>query len=260
MKRRHITVDLSNFPSIFHSFIKDGTIYDSSSSPEAKVYFLDTGVGAYLKTAPKGSLEQEAQMTAYFHGKGLGPEVLAYEQGERDWLMTRALPGEDLLNEGYLADPKRVCDTAAQLLRQLHDIDCRDCPADRTASYIARAKENYRSGRYDASLFPDNWGYRSVEEAFHTVEQIAPALRSDVLIHGDYCLPNIMMDAWTFSGFIDLGSSGRGDRHIDLFWGIWSLGFNLKTDAYRERFLDAYGREKIQPELLAAIGAFEVFG
>ncbi len=50
-----------------------------------------------------------------------------------------------------------------------------------------------------------------------------------------------------------------GDRHVDLFWGVWSLQFNLKTDAYRERFLDAYGREKVQPELLRIVAAAEVF-
>ena len=64
---------------------------------------------------------------------------------------------------------------------------------------------------------------------------------------------------WKLSGFIDLDCAGLGDRHIDLFWGIWSLGFNLKTDKYRERFLDAYGRDRVNPELLNAIGAFEVF-
>ena len=45
-----------------------------------------------------------------------------------------------------------------------------------------------------------------------------------------------------------------------VFWGCWSLGFNLKTDVYRDRFLDCYGRDRFEPEILNAIGAFEVFG
>ena len=73
-------------------------------------------------------------------------------------------------------------------------------------------------------------------------------------------MPNIIFDDWHFSGFIDLGNSGVSDRHIDLFWGAWSLGFNLGTDKWRSRFLDAYGRDKIDEELLEAIGAFEAFG
>ena len=79
------------------------------------------------------------------------------------------------------------------------------------------------------------------------------------MIHGDYCLPNLLLEDWRFSGFIDLGNAGIGDRHMDLFWGAWSLRFNLKTDAWCRRFLDAYGRDQIDPELLRSIAAFEVF-
>jgi kanamycin kinase len=79
-------------------------------------------------------------------------------------------------------------------------------------------------------------------------------------LHGDYCLPNIILDDWQFSGFIDLDNSGVGDRHVDLFWATWTLFFNLKTDKYRERFIDAYGREKVDEDMLRAIAAIEVFG
>ena len=53
--------------------------------------------------------------------------------------------------------------------------------------------------------------------------------------------------------------AGVGDRHVDIFWGRWTLNFNLKTDAYCNRFLDAYGRENIEPELLRTVAACEVF-
>ena len=69
----------------------------------------------------------------------------------------------------------------------------------------------------------------------------------------------ILLQDWCLAGFIDLGSGGAGDRHIDLFWGVWSLFFNLKTDAWGERFLDVYGRDRIDKDILGAIGAFEVF-
>ena len=69
-----------------------------------------------------------------------------------------------------------------------------------------------------------------------------------------------MLDNWNFSGFIDLGNGGVGERHVDLFWGAWTLNFNLGTDEYRARFLDAYGRDKIDEEKLRVIAAAEVFG
>ena len=51
-----------------------------------------------------------------------------------------------------------------------------------------------------------------------------------------------------------------GERHIDLYWGAWSLQFNLKTDAYRQRFFDAYGRDLVNEEILRVIAAAETFG
>ena len=85
-------------------------------------------------------------------------------------------------------------------------------------------------------------------------------LKTDTLLRGDYCLPNVIFDDWRFSGFIDLDNSGVGDRHVDLFWGAWTLWFNLKTDNYRDRFFDAYGRDKVDEDMLRIVAACEVFG
>ena len=57
MERTPIAIDLGDFPQIFHGILKDTPIYDSSCSPDARVYFLDREDGLFLKSAPKGSLE-----------------------------------------------------------------------------------------------------------------------------------------------------------------------------------------------------------
>ncbi|MFK5291701.1 aminoglycoside 3'-phosphotransferase, partial [Lactococcus lactis] len=54
--------------------------------------------------------------------------------------------------------------------------------------------------------------------------------------------------------------AGVGDRHIDLFWGAWTLNFNIGTDQYRDRFFDAYGRDRIDVDRLKLVGCCEVFG
>ena len=260
MKCTPIQPDLSQFPAEFHSLLTS-PVFDSSCSPEARVCYIHKDQGYFLKSAPAGSLRKEAAMDRFFCEKGMGPQVLSYFTTDRDWLLTLRVAGEDCLHAQYLSDPQRLCDTTALLLRQLHETPIEGCPVpNRTADYIATAMENYRTGHYDATLFPDNWGYASAEEAIAVVWEFAPALQSDTLLHGDYCLPNILLQDWKRSGFIDLGSGGVGDRHIDLFWGVWSLFFNLKTDAWCDRFLDVYGRDKIDKDILGAIGAFEVFG
>lgn len=260
MKRTQIHPSVEEFPEVFHALLRGGDVYDSSCSADARVYFIHRDGGFYLKSAPSGALETEASMTAYFHTKGLSAEVLDYHRDSRDWLLTRAVPGEDCIFPAYMEDPKRLSETLGLLLRKLHSLPTADCPIDRTASYIAGARRMYESKYYDTSLYPDNWGYHSPEDAWKVIEANAHLLKKDVLLHGDYCLPNIMLDNWRFSGFIDLGSSGIGDRHIDLFWGTWTLWFNLKTNTYRDRFLDAYGREDVEEEMFRIIAAFECFG
>ena len=260
MKRTPIILDREDIPRQFHPFLEGAALFDSSCSPIARVYFLDKGPGFFLKSAPKGSLQKEAAMTRFFHEKGLGAEVLAYESLEKDWMLSVRVPGEDCLDPLYLNDPQRLCDTTATLLRRLHGMDLSGCPVHRTADYLATARRNFLAQRYDTSLFPDNWGYASAEEAWQEVERNGKYLASDTLLHGDYCLPNIMLNTWEFSGFIDLDAGGIGDKHIDLFWGMWSLQFNLKTDRYRDRFLDVYGREGINEDTFRTVAACEVYG
>lgn len=258
MKRTPIEPDFNAIPEVFHPLLTKSTVYDSSCSQGARVYYLDSDGGFFLKRAP--SLQAEAEMTAYFHRKGLGPEVLCYLSQEQDWLLTRQIPGEDCTHPNYLADPKRLCDTTAALLRQLHQEDASHCPVvNRNAVYLRTAEEGYLAGGYDPNLFPGHWGFSCAQEAWDTVTAYGHLLQTNALLHGDYCLPNLLLDNWRFSGFIDLGGSGIGDRHIDIFWGMWTLFFNLKTEAYCHRFLDAYGRDQIQPELLRTVAALEVF-
>lgn len=261
MNRTRIYPDPELFPPFIRPLLLSVPVYDSSSSPEARVYFIDSGEGCYLKSASAGALAKEADMTRYMHRKGLGAEVLAYLSGERDWLLTARLPGEDCTHPACLENPRLLCDKMAEALRLLHDADFAGCPVpNRTADYLEAVQKGYLCGRFDLSLFPpDNMGFSSPDEAWAFVLEHRESFEADTLIHGDYCLPNIILKDGKLSGFIDLGCGGVGDRHIDLFWGAWTLFFNLKTDRYRERFFDAYGRDRIDPDRIRAVAAAELF-
>ncbi len=261
MKRLRISPELSAFPPEFLPLLTNADVYDNSCSRSARVYFIDRADGYYLKSAPSGQLAREATMTAYFYRQGLGAEVLLYlPSAERDWLLTRRLPGEDATHARYIGDPARLAVLIGERLRALHERKPIECPgADYLKEYLALSERHYQTGAYDTSHFPDNFGYRSAAEAWNMLEKGKVLLCADTLIHGDYCLPNILLDDWHFSGFIDLGRSGIADRHIDLFWGIWSLSFNLGTYDYADRFLDAYGRDAVEPEKLRIVAAAEVF-
>lgn len=258
MKRTLLHTPPEGLPQNILDFIGSSSIYDSSCSREARVYFIDRDGGFYLKKSPKSTLSLEAKMTEYFHSKGLGTEVISYISDDCDYMLTRRIAGEDCTHKCYLDDPCRLCDTLATRLRMLHETDFTDCPVtDRMGAYLALAEKNFQNGLFDLSYFQEA---QSAQEAYAVLQNGKSALKNEVLIHGDYCLPNVMLDAWSFSGFIDVGNGGVGDRHVDLFWGAWTLNFNLGTDKYRERFLDAYGRDKVDTDKLRIIAAAEVFG
>jgi len=62
----------------------------------------------------------------------------------------------------------------------------------------------------------------------------------NVLTHGDYCLPNVLVAGGKLSGLIDVGQAGLGDPRVDLAAGVWTLQYNFGPGHARE-FLDAYG-------------------
>lgn len=79
-----------------------------------------------------------------------------------------------------------------------------------------------------------------------------------ILIHGDFCLPNVLVvDAGRAQGtppnagraqgacpklsaLIDVGQAGLGDARDDLAAGVWTLQYNYGPGLARE-FLEAYG-------------------
>lgn len=260
MERKKISLCLDQIPEQFRDILLGAPVYDSSCSPSAQVYYIEKGDGLFLKTAEKGMLEREARMAEFFYKKKLGAQVLAYDSEEKDWLLTTRVQGEDGTHPMYLATPEKLCDVYSEMLRKLHETEVQGCPVqNRTAEYLGAAEEGFRMERFDNSLFLERQ-YACAEEAWKVAEEGRDLLKADTLIHGDYCLPNIILKDGTFSGFIDLGNGGVGDRHIDLFWGLWSLAHNLGTNQYKDRFLDGYGREKVDEEVLRVVEAIETFG
>jgi len=60
-----------------------------------------------------------------------------------------------------------------------------------------------------------------------------------VLVHGDYCLPNVLFEG-DRCHYLDVGEAGVGDRYIDSVAGIWSLRYNYGKGNV-ENLLKEYG-------------------
>lgn len=248
-------------PAELLPFLEGAVLYDSSCSQEARVIYLEKNEGFFLKIAPLGTLQREAELTAWFCKNSLAPEVLFYgSQGEKDLLLTRKLEGTDATDAALLSDPKRLCRLLADALRSLHETPPADCPVrDRMSAYASLVEKSFSEGRFDPSLLGER-AYPCAEAAYAVFQQGKSALKNEVLIHGDACLPNLIVKNARLAGFIDLGNGRVGDRHVDLFWAVWSLWFNCKTDRYTSYFLDAYGRDRVNDNALQTVAAAECFG
>ena len=68
-----------------------------------------------------------------------------------------------------------------------------------------------------------------------------PDIDQLVVCHGDACAPNTMItDDGHWSGHVDLGQLGVGDRWADLAVATWSTQWNY-GDGWENALLDAYG-------------------
>ncbi len=256
-----IKINLDEYPFSIRPYLQNAKVFDSSCSDSAKVIYSDKDNGYFIKSSSRGELSLESTMTQYFHSIGLSAKVCEYFcDGEKDWLVTEKIRGVDGISPIYLNDGKKLTDILSQTLRQLHSLDISDCPIkNRLEIYLGNAEKNYLAGICDKKLLKES-GFDSPCKAREFIKSNAALLKNNTLIHGDYCLPNVIFDGWKLSGFIDLGYSGINDRHIDIYWGIKTLQYNLKTNAFAQRFIDVYGKDKVDKETLRTIAAIEIFG
>lgn len=222
MQKTETTINLDDFPKELHYIFKDAKVYDSSSNPTMTVLYSD--LGYYVKIAEKDKLKKEAEMARLFENMGMGTEVVSYISGDKDYMVTRSAKGEDAL--AFLDNPKKLCEVLAEAMKYLHSRPIEDVP-------VSLCMETYAN----------------VEKG--------SCLKQDTFIHGDFCLPNVMLDNGEFSSFIDVGLAGVGDKHIDIYWVLWSLNYNLGTDKYTDYFLELYGRENVDMNVLKIVAEVE---
>jgi kanamycin kinase len=135
------------------------------------------------------------------------PRVLDHgSDGYDEWLLTTGLPGVNAVDDALRADPPRLVPLLAEGLRRFHRLPVSECPF------------GGRAGR----------------------DRRPPGDADPVVCHGDYCLPNVLIDDWRVSGFVDLGEMGVADRWADLTTATWSVTRNLGP-GWEHLFLASYG-------------------
>ena len=262
-----------DLPDEIAGWFEDAVVSEVRTSSLNRVYRLELGYAAnmpgavYAKSCIAGGLSREKAMTDVFAKLGLSPEVLEHvlRHGNREWLVTAAAPGQDATADMYMREPVRLAQLLGRTLRGLHDMklpeDMMSRLPHRTSGYQLGIGQLAGFGMGDVDIqylsgtpFEGNDDFDEISEAACAA---LDRMEDDVLVHGDFCLPNVVIDGWEETSLIDLAGAGAGDRHLDLFWGCWSLSRNFGTSGYQDDFLNAYGRELVDDGMLAGIACCE---
>jgi aminoglycoside phosphotransferase len=191
----------------------------------AQVYRLwdERAPVSFLKVAPRTgltTLADDAARLTWLTDRLPTPRVLAYHEDEQHcYLLTSVIPGVDTatLAERPETDIAQLVRLLAVGLRQIHAVSAADCPFDyRVPREIERVRVRIAQGLLDERGFGGRWEGRTIDDLFAELVATTPVDEDLVLTHGDYCLPNILLDGDNLSGFVDLGRVGVGDRYRDL--------------------------------------------
>ncbi len=210
----------------------------------------------YLKLASAahiGELHAEKARLQWLQGRLPVPAVLASgDDGTRACLLLTEVPGLMACDSRLEGRREAVVRALAMGLRMIHDVDVTACPFDeRTASKLATARARLETGMVDedglsaqASKLGGARLLRWLEEHVSTDEDL-------VFTHGDYCLPNVLLDpqAIVVRGFVDWGRAGIADRYVDLALAARSLTYNF-GDGWESVFWEAYAIEAVDGEKL----------
>lgn len=235
---------------------------DAQGVPVAVVKVVDHRMGHLVS-----ELEAETARLAWLRRLGVPvPEVLGsgVDEGE-SWLAMRALPGRPASDPWPAGEQDRVVDLLAHAARELHAASWEDTPFDRSlSSVLVEVRERVASGLVDRSWVIAGKEGPPAAVVLEELESLAGELGdgTPVVSHGDFCLPNVLIDETGAAGFVDVGRAGLADPHSDLADMTRSLSSHMNPqygEASARRFLDAYGRDGIDPERLRLHDLLESF-
>lgn len=197
--------------------------------------------------------DNEVRMMQWLRGRVGVPEIIHREVFDgRSYLLMSRLPGRMSCDSCWKADPRRLAEQLAQGLYALWSIDPQGCPCDqRLETKLRRAEYLVEHGLCDMEhVQPETYGKEGFASPAHLLSWLrenCPA-EEQVISHGDFCMPNVFLDNWRLSGFLDLGRAGVADPYQDIALCWRSLRDNFGGQ-YGEGHPDFY------PELL-----FDVLG
>ena len=214
----------------------------------------------YLKhaTGPRArELREERERLDWLRDRLPVPAVEGWaEDGGGAWLLLSAAPGV-MAQDAAQGDIPALVRALGEGLRRVHAVPIADCPFDaRLDVRLARADWEIEMGQTDEPAIRAEHGLAPRAFLQRLAVTRPPEPPADlVFVHGDYCLPNILITrdgagVPHVSGLLDWGRAGISDRYQDLAIGARSLRYNLGP-GWESLFFEAYGLSQPDAERLA---------
>ena len=233
---------MEHLPPALRAIVDNAEVTEISvGMSKDSVYRIEADTGYYLKIGE--SLKAEYERLQWLEGKLPAPRVIDFEVNHgKHYLLTSAIPGE-MLFEVDLAIERKL-ELMAEASWMWHSLPVDDCPFDWTIhTQIETARHHLDHHRINAMKFDPIYYGKSEHELFSDLLTAIPDGDEDLVVtHGDLCLPNILVDkdSAEITGFVDVGTMGVSDRHLDLVLASRSIQYNL-GGKYIERFYERYG-------------------
>ncbi|GHO94764.1 aminoglycoside 3'-phosphotransferase [Reticulibacter mediterranei] len=235
-------------PSELRRLLGDGEwLADTMGCSDSQVFHVGHG---YLKIVPRVSLmnlRAEKDRMLWLQGRLPVPEVYYYGVDEQnEYLYMSEIPGVMACDPVFRNDMPELIALLAEALRMMHAVDIAQCPFDQSLSYrLALAYQGVQQGRVAEEAITARYPDLIPATLYEHLTRVRPTEEDLVFTHGDFCLPNILLDRerHRVSGFIDLEYAGMADRYRDFERVCWSLGFNFSRE-WIPALLKAYGLEE----------------
>lgn len=221
---------------------------------------MDGAPTLYLKTAALAAelrLDEEAERLRWMKEHEL-PVPAVREYGHTDhaeFLLLDEVPGVAASDPTWRRFLPEVVAALGEGLARLHRTRIADCPFDhRLARQVNEACRRVAAGRVREDDFDEERAGRRATDLLTELLATTPKGEDLVFSHGDFCLPNVVLDraadgTLQIAGLIDCGRAGVADRYQDLALAVRSITHNLGRGWVRP-FLSAYGLPHPQPERL----------
>lgn len=214
---------------------------DGLSAVEDKIGQSDAGVWMFddmvLKIEHQSKLtDQQNTMLRWLEGKLPVPQVLVSETvGDMQYLIMSRIHGKMACAEENMCKPRETITAVAEGLKQLWAVDITGCPVINSLDrMLTEASE--RLSLLDRRQWKGHFDTPEEQLAYlvsHKPEE------DWVLSHGDFCMPNIMLENGNVSGFVDLGQCALADRWYDVTMMLQSMERNF-TGFFGGRSYEGY--------------------